>query len=141
MSSDAPASPGSARDFIVKVYDGVTVVRFSTEHLTAAHDLERITCELLALVSRGVRRLVLDFKHVRYISSATLSMLLKVNAALEDGQGRMVLSHPETLAELLRISKMNKIFPTAPGPREALEMLQAHGGGGGAEPLRINRAG
>lgn len=113
----------SARDFIMRQYDGVTVVRFTTEHLVGGQDLERITAEVQNLIDAGAHRLVLDFKHVRYINSATLSMLLAVHAKLNALGGRLVLSHPENIAELLRISRMEKLFPTAENPKLAVAML------------------
>ena len=113
----------SARDFIMRQYDGVTVVRFTTEHLVGGQDLERVTAEVQALVDGGVRKLVLDFKHVRYINSATLSMLLAVHAKLNALDGKLILSHPEYIAELLKISRMEKLFPTAENPKIAVAML------------------
>ena len=113
----------SARDFIMRQYDGVTVVRFTTEHLVGGQDLDRITAELRDLIDAGVRKLVLDFKHVRYINSATLSMLLSVHAKLSEVHGKLVVSHPENIAELLRVSKMEKLFPTAENPKLALTMF------------------
>ena len=113
----------SARDFIMRQYDGVTVVRFTTEHLVGGQDLERVTAEVQALIDGGVRKLVLDFKHVRYINSATLSMLLAVHAKLAAIDGKLILSHPEYISELLKISRMEKLFPTAENPKVAVAML------------------
>jgi anti-anti-sigma factor len=112
-----------AHEFIMRQYDGVTVVRFTTEHLVGGQDLDRVTGQIRDLIDAGVRRLVLDFKHVRYINSATLSMLLAVHAKLDEVNGKLVLSHPENIAELLRVSKMEKLFPTAENPKLALTMF------------------
>jgi anti-anti-sigma factor len=113
----------SARDFVMRRYDGVTVVRFISEHLVGGQDLDRVTTEIQNLIDAGARKLVLDFKHVRYINSATLGMLIAVHAKLNDLRGRLVLSHPENIAELLRISRMEKLFPTAENPKLAVAML------------------
>jgi anti-anti-sigma factor len=113
----------SARDFIRREYHGVTVIRFTTEHLVGGQDLDRITAGLQHLIDTGVRKLVLDFKHVRYINSATLSMLLAVHTKLTALGGRLILSHPDYIAELLKISRMEKLFPTAENPKIAVAML------------------
>jgi anti-anti-sigma factor len=117
----------SARDFIMRQYDGVTVVRFTTGHLVGGQDLDRVTAEVQGLIEAGARQLVLDFKHVRYINSATLSMLLAVHGKLTNLGGRLVLSHPENIAELLKISRMEKLFPTAENPKVAVAMLASGG--------------
>ena len=106
----------NARDFIIRQYDGVTVVRFTTSHLVGGQDLDRITAGLRDLIDAGVRKLVLDFKHVRYINSATLSMLLAVHTKLTEVRGKLVLSHPENIAELLRISMMESSSPPPKTP-------------------------
>ena len=113
----------TARDFIMRQYGGVTVVRFTTEHLVGGQDLERITADVQGLIDGGVRKLVLDFKHVRYINSATLSMLLAVHARLAAVDGKLILSHPEYINELLKISRMEKLFPTTENPKIAVAML------------------
>lgn len=110
-------------DFVLREYEGVTVVRFTNKNLTAAQDLDRINQEVQNLIdNKAVRKLILDFKHVEYISSAALGALITINKKLADKKGLLVLSHPENIVELLRISHTEKLFKTAPDPREAVKM-------------------
>jgi anti-sigma B factor antagonist len=111
------------QDYVVRELDGVTVVRFTNKNLTATHDLERIAGELNELLAGGAHRLVLDFKHVEYISSAALGMLISLHRRLEDLKGGLILSHSETIADLLRVSRTDKFFKTASDPKIAVKMF------------------
>ncbi len=111
------------QDYVVREVDGVTVIRFTNKNLTATHDLDRIAHELNELLAGGAHRMVLDFKHVEYISSAALGMLISLHKRLNDLQGGLVLSHSENIADLLRVSRTDKFFKTSPDPKAAVKMF------------------
>jgi anti-anti-sigma factor len=110
-------------DYKVRDFDGVTVVRFKNSNLTGLLEVTRIGDELKALVDRGVRKLVIDVKHVQHCGSAGLGLLIALHRKMEQAQGRMILSHAEKLEELLRVSKTASYFTTAPDPKAALGMF------------------
>ncbi|MGA2500996.1 MAG: STAS domain-containing protein [Tepidisphaeraceae bacterium] len=111
------------QDYVVRELDGVTVVRFTNKSLTATHDLDRIAHELNELVATGTHRIVLDFKHVEYISSAALGMMISLHKRLDDLKGGLILSHPENIADLLRVSRTDKFFRTAADPKVAVKIF------------------
>ncbi len=112
-----------SQDFVVRQTDGVTVIRFINKNLTAPHDLERISNAFNDLLGAGAHRIVLDFKHVEYISSAALGLLISLNKRLADLKGGLVLSHPESILELLRVSRTEKLFKVAADPKVAVTMF------------------
>jgi anti-anti-sigma factor len=111
------------QDYRVKDYGGVTVVRLKHANLTGVLEVTRIGDELKALIDGGVKKLVVDFKHVEHCGSAGLGLLIALHRKLQGIGGRMVLSHPESIEELLKISNTAGLFATAPGPKDAARML------------------
>ncbi len=111
-------------DLTVRERDGVTIVRFNTESLLG-HDVEHLNNRIHAIIEGGARRLVLDFKHVRYAGSATLGMMLSLLNVIEKAGGRMALSHAEHLAPLLKVTRADRLFIIAPDAKAAVELLNA----------------
>jgi len=110
-------------DYKVREMGTVTVVRLKGPNLTGALEVNRISDELKAMVDQGVKKLVVCFKHVQHCGSGGLGMLIAVNKKIKEAGGRLVISHPENIEELLRISKTGSLFKTAPDPREAIHLF------------------
>jgi anti-anti-sigma factor len=110
-------------DYKVRDFDGVTVVRLKNPNLTGLLEVTRINAELKAMIDQGVRKLVVDFKHVQHCGSSGLGLLIAVNKKMREAGGRVVLSHPENLEELLRISKTGSLFEMAADPKAAVKMF------------------
>ena len=110
-------------DLTVRERDGVTVVRFNNESLLG-HDVEHLTDRIRALIDGGVRRLVLDFKHVRYAGSAALGMALALSKNLERAGGKLALSHTEGIDALLKVTRAAPLFTIAPDSKTAIALLQ-----------------
>lgn len=111
------------QDYRVKDYDGVTVVRLKHANLTGVLEVTRIGDELKALIDGGVTKLVVDFKHVEHCGSAGLGLLIALHRKMQGTGGRMALSHPEGIRDLLRISNTAGLFAMAAGPRDAAKLL------------------
>lgn len=114
------------QDYNVREYDGVTVVRVKHVNLTGVLEVTRLGDELTALIDRGVRKLVVDFKHVDHCGSSGLGLLISLNKQMKDAGGKMVLSHSETIDKLLRVSKTHALFTIAADPKAAVLIIQGH---------------
>lgn len=110
-------------DYKVRLLGQVTVVRLKHANFTGVLDVNRVSDELKGMIDNGLRKLVVDFKHVQHCGSAGLGMLLGLHHKMKEEGGRMVISHPETIAELLRISRTSSLFKTAADPREAVKLF------------------
>ena len=110
-------------DYKVRDFDGVTIVRLKHANLTGVLEVTRIGDELKAMIDGGVTKLVIDFKHVEHCGSAGLGLLIALHRKLQGSGGRLVLSHPESIEELLRISNTAGLFAIAPGPKDAAKMF------------------
>ena len=110
-------------DYKVRDFDGVTVVRLKNPNLTGLLEVNRIGEELKTMIDGGVRKLVIDFKHVKHCGSSALGVLIAIQKKMGRANGLMVLSHPENLEELLRISKTTSLFTIAADPKEAVKLF------------------
>ena len=110
-------------EYKVRHYDGVRVVRFKTANLTGILEVNRIGDEIKSMIDQGVRMLVLDFKHVEHCGSAALGMMIAVNRKMQEAKGRLILSHPEQIQELLDVSRTAKLFTLADDPKVAVRMF------------------
>jgi anti-anti-sigma factor len=109
------------QDYKVRDFDGVTVVRLKHANLTGLLEVNRLGDELKSLIDRGVRKLIVDFKHVDHCGSAGLGLLIALNKKMKELGGTMVVSHPEKIEELLRISKTAPLFNLADDPKVAMK--------------------
>ena len=110
-------------DYKVREFDDVTVVRLKNPNLTGLLEVTRIGEELKTLVDGGVRKLVIDFKHVQHCGSSGLGLLIAIHRKMQDVKGKLIVSHAERIEELLRISKTANYFTTAPDPKAAAKMF------------------
>ena len=111
-------------DILVRVQERVTIVRVKTENLTSMNDIGRLSGSMNRILSEGTLRLVIDFKLVKHIGSAALGLLISMQKQMKELGGRMIISHPEHIAELLEVSQTVKLFELAPDTKAAFELLK-----------------
>ncbi len=77
--------------------------------------------QLLALVERGARKIVLDCAGLEYVSSAGLRVMLAVAKRMGGLQGRLTLAAPAAqVREILDIAGFGDILPVFATVEEAL---------------------
>ncbi len=92
-------------DYKVRIWGDVTVVRLKHANLTGQLEVNRIGEEIKGDdLARGAQARG-DFKHVKHCGSSALGLLIGLNKQMQAAKGKMILSHPENIEELLRISK------------------------------------
>ena len=111
-------------DILVRVQDQVTIARVKSTNLTSMSDIGRLSSSLELLLKGGTLRLVIDFKLVKHIGSAALGMLISLQKQMKEIGGRMVISHPEHIAELLQVSQTAKLFELAVDTKAAFKLLK-----------------
>ena len=84
----------------------------------------RITEELKTMIANGTRKIILDFKHVEHCGSSALGMMIALHKIMVECRGKMVLSHPENIQELLTISHTSSLFTLADDPKVALKLFE-----------------
>jgi anti-sigma B factor antagonist len=90
----------------------ITVAVIRASSVLSALNVVEFGNELLSRVREhpGLN-LLLNFEHVDYLSSAVLTELLRVNRAVQEGQGRLRLCGiSPTIREIFEITNLNKLF-------------------------------
>lgn len=99
--------------FFTTTQDGPhTLVQFQTETLMSTGDVERISAALVRLVDEEhCRDVLLDFTHVRYLSSQAIGMIINLHKKLSQARGTLELTgvNPQLL-QLLKITKLDRIL-------------------------------
>jgi anti-sigma B factor antagonist len=108
--------------FDLSQIDEVTIVRFSDRRITDEVNIEEFGNELNELVAKGHRKLVLNFAHVEFLSSAALGKLISLDKRVRTAGGALKLSNirPQ-IYEVFAITRLNEIFQIYETELEALE--------------------
>ena len=109
---------------LVRVQDHVTIVRLRSSSLTSMSEIGRLTNAFERMIAEGSRRLIIDFKLVEHVGSTGLGMLIALQKKMKDIGGRLVVSHPEHLQDLLKVSHTTRLFELAVDSKAAFKLLK-----------------
>ncbi len=115
--------PEAADDLVVRKHGDITIVRIKTENLSGVMDIERISRELHHMIDGGISKLILDLKYTKFFSSAALGMLIEIAQKLNLKHGRLVISHPEHILPLLKVTRIGNLFQIAEDPTAASKLF------------------
>ena len=121
-----PASNPTTAPFTIQQVDKFTVVEFRQPSLMDPVELEQIGKNLYHLVDAEDRRkIVLDFEKVQFLSSQAIGIILTMNkklAALKNSKLVLCGVGPK-LAELLKITRLDRLLTIKPSQREAVRVV------------------
>ena len=80
---------------------------------------------LARLVAQGHRRIVLNLHHVRFIDSSGLGIIVMVQRGLQDGGEIAIVNAQEAVLNVLKLTRMNKIFRIFSDEGAAVAALRA----------------
>jgi anti-sigma B factor antagonist len=96
----------------VEYKDDATVVAFTDEKILEETDIRALREAVESIVEQapGIH-LVLDFRHVKFLSSAVLGLLIRISKKVyeQDGQLRLCNIHPG-IYEVFKITRLTNIF-------------------------------
>lgn len=124
MSTTGPIVP----PLLVQMVDGWCVIEFKTASLMDTMELERIAGAIYPLIDeQDHRRVILDFTAVRYLSSQAIGILLTLNRKLGalDRSKLVLCGVNDTLMQLLKITRLDRVLTIKPTQREALKVSTA----------------
>ena len=101
---------------------GVTIVNFHKSSILDAQTVDWIARELYVLVDEQARRkIILDLRHVRFLSSTILGVLVALQKKSQAIKGKLVICglRPD-LSKVFKITKLDKLFEFADGEDEAM---------------------
>jgi anti-sigma B factor antagonist len=108
----------------VATVDGVAVVDFvNADIMYASSVVEELGTELQSLLTdRGATKILLDFRHVQYISSSMLAQLAKLEKEVGKIKGQLKLCGlGPVLMDTFRIGHFERIFATYTDQESALK--------------------
>ncbi|MEM1305332.1 MAG: STAS domain-containing protein, partial [Planctomycetota bacterium] len=104
---------------------GVTVVTFADSKIIDEEEIQELGGELYALVEKdGLKKLVLNFSNVEFLSSAALGKLISFEKKVRNNKAQLVLTNirPE-IYEVFAITKLTKLFQIKDDEADALATL------------------
>ncbi len=125
-----PATPGppTGNPLIATVSQrgAWTAMRIQEYSLMDATVIESLGDHINALLTQGYPRLVLDFKKVEYISSSMVGVLVGSRQSAEQAGGQLILAGlNDRLLELLRLTRLDRMFRIEPDLRTAMKSVGA----------------
>ena len=101
----------------------VTVVNFVDRKILDEQNIQVIGEQLFSLVDEeGLRKLLLNFSNVEYLSSAALGKLITLNKKLQAAGGRLILCNIDPqIHEVFEITKLDKFFNIQKEEQAALQ--------------------
>jgi anti-sigma B factor antagonist len=104
----------SRKDAMLSVtkQDEVAVVTFVTSRILDQSNVQQLGEELTALVDEfGLKRIVLDFSNVNYMSSAVMGKLVGLLKKVKAADGKIALCCiEESILEIFKIMRFDKMF-------------------------------
>jgi anti-sigma B factor antagonist len=116
-----PGSPAEALPVAIDQRGGWTVLRLMEASLMSPAVIDALGAHVERLLGEGKKDLVIDFAQVQYISSSMIGVLVGARQSVAKAGGRLVLAtlNPR-LRELLKITRMEKMFTQAPDVETAV---------------------
>lgn len=100
---------------------GWTIIRLHEASLMEPAVIEALGDHVELLVGEGKTRVILDFTEVQYISSTMIGVLVGARQSLVRKGGELILcALNDRLLELLRITRLHKVFVVEPTLDEAM---------------------
>jgi anti-sigma B factor antagonist len=117
-----PSQPRRRRLEVEQIGD-VTVVNFVDRKILDEQNIQVIGEQLFSLVDQeGMRKLLLNFGNVEYLSSAALGKLITLNKKLQAVGGRLILCNIDPqIHEVFEITKLDKFFNIQKEEQAALQ--------------------
>jgi len=103
----------------------VTVVNFEDSSILDAAQIEAIGKALYDLVDvRNIRKLILDFSKVQFLSSSALGVLITLRSKCEAARGTLVICGlRKDLMQVFEITNLKKLFTFRSDEEEALAVF------------------
>jgi len=96
----------------IEYVDDATVVAFTDEKILEDIDVRALRESIEAIIEQaGKIHLVLDFRHVKFLSSAVLGLLIRISKRIHEqgGELRLCSIHPG-IYEVFKITRLTNVF-------------------------------
>jgi anti-sigma B factor antagonist len=96
----------------VEYAENATVVTLIDERILEEDDIRALREAIMSIVDQAGRlRMILDFRNVRFLSSAVLGLLIRISKKIYESGGELRLCNiDKKLQEVFKITRLTKIF-------------------------------
>lgn len=110
------------RQITVTDKDGISVVRFVSEKIVDELEIQELGDELTSLIQKDKRvALLLNFDGVRFLSSAALGKLIKLDQLVKQHESKLKFSNIRSdVYEVFKITKLDTVFDIRETEADAL---------------------
>ena len=117
------SSPARRRRLELEPIGDVTVVNFVDRKILDDQNIQIIGEQLFSLVDeQGLRKILLNFSNVEYLSSAALGKLITLNKKLQQAGGKLILCNIDPqIFEVFEITKLDRFFKIIKEEQAALQ--------------------
>lgn len=111
----------------VEYAENAAVVTFTDERILEEEDIRALKEAIMSLIDQAGRiNMILDFRNVRFLSSAVLGLLVRVSKKIYESGGSLKLCNIDRkIQEVFRITRLNRIFDIYRDLDSAIESLSA----------------
>jgi anti-sigma B factor antagonist len=113
----------------VEYIENATIVTFTDEKILEERDIQALQESTTSLIEQSEQmNLILDFRNVRFLSSAVLGLLIRISKKIyeRDGILRLCNINPK-IYEVFKITRLTKIFDIYKDLESATKDLSAVG--------------
>jgi len=109
----------------VEYAENGAVVTFTDERILEEEDIRALKEAIMSLVDQAGRiNMILDFRNVRFLSSAVLGLLIRVSKKIYESGGSLKLCNIDRkIQEVFKITRLNRIFDIYRDLDSAMESL------------------
>jgi len=105
---------------------GTVTVLALEGNLMGGPDAGALHSTLNDLVSRGMKRIVIDLSKVEYMNSSGLSLLIGGAGTVKNAGGSLVLANASVkIQSIIKITKLSAVLENLPSVEEAIARLTA----------------
>ncbi|HDZ68814.1 MAG TPA: anti-sigma factor antagonist [Phycisphaerales bacterium] len=96
----------------VEYAENSTIVTFTDERILEEKDIQALQESIMSVVEQSERiNMILDFRNVRFLSSAVLGLLIRISKKIYERDGKLRLCNIDPkIYEIFKITRLTKIF-------------------------------
>ena len=109
----------------VEYSENATIVTLTDEKILEEKDIQTLQESIMSVIEQSERiNLILDFRNVRFLSSAVLGLLIRISKKVYESDGQLKLCgiNPK-IYEIFKITRLTKIFEIYKDVKEAVGNL------------------
>ena len=109
----------------VEYSENAAIIAFTDEKILEEAKIQSLQTSIMSVIEEAERiNLILDFRNVRFLSSAVLGLLIRISKKIYERNGQLKLCNINPkIYEIFKITRLTKIFDICDDVNSATETL------------------